>query len=83
MKKYGLAVWHFCIFCSTETPQNVPAVQAPHIPEPEPAYQPEPEPEPEPAPSTGDFQPGPHDGQCARALYDYQAGKCTHDSDLS
>lgn len=56
-----------------ETPQNVPAVQAPHIPEPEPAYQPEPEPEPEPAPTTGDFQPGPHDGQCARALYDYQA----------
>ena len=54
----------------------MPAVQAPHIPEPEPepepAYQPEHEPEPT---AVGHFQPGPHDGLCCRALYDYQAGK--------
>ena len=50
----------------TEDSSDIPAVHAPHIPEPpaheEPATQ-------EPVPTIGAEQ-----GMCARALYDYQAG---------
>ena len=61
-------------------------MQASHIPEPEPAPIRQPEPAYEQEPDTGyqqqeaelapaGFQPGPNDGLCAIALYDYQACK--------
>ena len=76
--EYETTHWSY----STEAPV-VPAVQAPHIPEPEPEPVRQPEPEYQPEPDTGyqqqeqtsgGYKPGPNDGLCAKALYDYQAG---------